>query len=69
MLLYNKNEYSIFYESDKELLLCYKNNQFFRLERLMQQNRSHYELRDEARNCFETWINNKPKPTTDVVSF
>ena len=69
MLLYNKNEYSIFYESDKVLLLCYKNNQFSRLERLMKQNRSHYELRDEARNFFETWINNKPKPTTDVVSF
>ena len=68
MLLYNKNEYSIFYESDKELLLCYKNNQFYRLERLMKQNRSHYELRDEARNFFETWINNKPQPPPDVVS-
>jgi len=61
MRLYSNNDYQIYYESDPQVMICYKENTFHGLLPYNKHIRTIYQLQDDARDWFEQWIRPKHK--------
>lgn len=68
MLLFKKDNYTIFFEEKDKVFMCYKGNSFHRLLPYHKTVKTIFQLKDDARAWFEEWIDNKPKPNNIIAN-
>lgn len=56
MQILQEQNYKIFYESSKQMMVCYKDNAFHKLMSYKKPVFSIYQLHDDARDWYEQWI-------------
>jgi hypothetical protein len=63
MQILNIDNVQIFYESDPQVMVCYRDNSFCGLLKYPKTIDTIYQLRDDARDWYEQWI----RPRIDKV--
>lgn len=62
MQILSENNITIFYESNPQVFVCYKDNVFCGLLKYPKHIESIHQLRDDARDWYEEWI----RPTSEI---
>jgi len=62
MLLYQYEQFTIFFQEKDKMFVCYKDNQFHRHQPYHKPVTTLFQLKDDAMTWFDEWVNKKPKP-------